>query len=110
MFGISLGLTLAIELPIAYSMGIRSGRGILIVLLTNVLTNPAAVYAAFLLKRHFPAAGRFTVELPIEAAVFTAEWLIYRSFRETDDEFKKPFLLSLVCNAVSYGIGILIQL
>lgn len=108
MFGISLGLTLALEVPVAYIIGVRSGRGMLIVILVNILTNPLAVLAAYTLRLHYPQAGRFLVELPIEAVVWTAEALIYRGFFEEGKTIPRPVLTAILCNAVSYGFGLLL--
>ena len=41
-FALSLGLTLLIEVPIAYAWGLR-GRELVTVLAANVMTNPLAV-------------------------------------------------------------------
>lgn len=97
MFGISLLLTLVIELMIALLWGIRSKKQILLVVLVNVLTNPAAVLLCWL---GIP-------QLPVELAVVLAEALIYR-----DPAWKipHPVLLAVVCNVISWGTGILIQL
>ena len=51
MFGISLGLTILIELAVAAPFGMRTRKKILLVLLVNVLTNPPAVLAYWLLGR-----------------------------------------------------------
>lgn len=100
-FLISLALTLAIELPIAYLWGLR-GRAMAAAALTNVLTNPLAVALHTLVG---------IPQLPIEAAVVAVEALIYRSFSRTPGwHLPKPAMLSLVSNAVSWGFGLLIQL
>ena len=99
MFGISLLLTLAIELPIGFYMGIRR-RNLLIVLLVNILTNPAAVLL------HWLGIG----QIPLEAAVVLVEALIYVWFSKDEKwDIPRPVLLALVSNGISWGTGLLIQ-
>lgn len=93
-FGISLALTLAIELPVAHFWGLRK-RELGTVLLANLMTNPLAVAVHL--------AG--VPQLPIELGVVLAEGWAYRLHFE-----KKPILLALVSNALSWGIGLVIQL
>ncbi len=93
MFALSLGLTLAIELPIAYLWGLRR-RALMTVLAANVMTNPLAV--ALHLTR--------IPQLPIEIGVVIAEGVAYSLHFD-----KRPWLLALVSNAVSWGIGLLLR-
>lgn len=100
-FAVSLALTLAIELPIAYLWGLR-GKQMWMVVLVNLMTNPLAV------ALHM-AAG--IPQIPLEMAVVAAEALIYRSFSRTPGwHVPRPLLLALVSNAVSWSLGLLIQL
>ena len=92
-FALSLGLTLLLELPIAWAMGLRSGRKLLLAVLVNVLTNPAAVLLYW-----------FGIpQLPIELAVVAVEGAVYRWVRE-----EHPWRVSLVCNGFSWLAGMLI--
>ncbi len=91
IFMLSLGLTLLLELPIAYLWGLR-GRQLLTVAAANVMTNPAAV-ALYLCG---------IPQLPIELGVVIAEGFAYSLHFE-----KRPWLLALVSNALSWGIGLL---
>lgn len=93
MFALSLGLTLAIELPIAYLWGLR-GRQLLTVTIANVMTNPLAV------ALHLCGIP----QLPIEVGVVIAEGFAYSLHFD-----KRPWLLALISNAVSWGIGLLLQ-
>lgn len=94
MFGVSLALTLAIELPVAFLWGLR-GRQLAVVALANVMTNPLAVALSWV---GLP-------QIPIEIAVVCAEALAYRGFFE-----KRPVLLAAVSNALSWGIGLMMQM
>ena len=108
-FGISLGLTLLIEMPLAFGLGVRKRRGLFIVFLVNVLTNPAAVLVCLLIR---PAAGDLYLlfQISVEIVVVITEGIVYNQFREEMSAKLKPFLLSLVLNACSYGLGLVINL
>ena len=108
-FGISLGLTLLIELAVAFLMKIRGWTEFLIVVLVNVLTNPLVVLIVYLMIFRFPA-WRWPVEILLEILVIPAEGLLYRAAKKSGFRFPKPFLLALLCNLSSYGIGLLINL
>ena len=93
IFALCLGLTLLIELPVAYLWGLRQ-RELVTVLMANVMTNPLAV------ALHLCGIP----QVPIELGVVLAEGLAYRLHFD-----KRPCLLSLVSNAVSWGIGLLLN-
>lgn len=93
IFMLSLGLTLLLELPMAYLWGLR-GRDLITVLAANVMTNPLAV-ALYLCG---------LPQVPIELGVVIAEGFAYSLHFE-----KRPWLLSLVSNALSWGIGLLLN-
>ena len=94
IFALCLGLTLAIELPIAYFWGLRR-RELVTVLIANVMTNPLAV------ALHLCGIG----QLPIELGVVIAEGVAYSLHFE-----KRPLLLALVSNAISWGVGLLLNI
>ena len=94
IFALCLGLTLAIELPIAYIWGLR-GRELVAVLAANVMTNPLAV------ALHLSGVP----QIPIELGVVLAEGAAYSLHFE-----KHPWLLAIVSNALSWGIGLLLNL
>lgn len=101
MFGISLGLTLVIELAIGYLMGMRWGKHIVLMVLVNILTNPAAVLACWL----------GAAEIPVEIVVFLVEAGVYYWFSKDENwKIKHPVLLALAANLISWTSGILIQL
>lgn len=99
MFGISLGLTLLLELTVCYFWGMRTGSLILLVILVNILTNPAAVLLNWL----------GVSQIPIEVAVFAVEAWIYHHFsRDESWHIPHPMVLSAVANGISWGCGIII--
>ena len=93
IFTMSLGLTLLFELPIAYLWGLRK-RALLTVLAANLMTNPLAV------ALHLCGIP----QIPIEIGVVLAEGAAYSLHFE-----KRPWLLALVSNAISWGIGLILQ-
>ncbi len=101
----SLLLTLLIEGLIAFLWGIRGKKNFLVVLLVNVLTNPAAVLV-YWLYQVYAGEHSLPVQILIELAVVTVEAYIYRSFAE-DDRFQipRPIRLAIVANVFSWGIG-----
>ena len=95
MFGVSLLLTQVLELGVLLGVKKWSKQNVIILLLVNVLTNPAAVYLAFL------GGGTVLIQVPIEIAVILVEGFIYKSFG-----MKKPFRFALLANGISWMIGL----
>ena len=93
IFTLSLGLTLLIELPVAYLWGLRR-RALLTVFAANLMTNPLAV------ALHLCGIP----QLPIELGVVIAEGAAYSLHFD-----RRPWLLAIFSNAISWGIGLLIQ-
>ena len=93
IFAMSLGLTLLLELPVAWAWGLRR-RELAAVFTANVMTNPLAV------ALHLMGLPQF----PIEIGVVLAEGFAYSLHFD-----RRPWLLSLVSNAGSWGIGLLLQ-
>ena len=102
--GVSLALTLLIEGGIAF-LARRRGRALRVVLLVNLLTNPAVVF--FVLwgrSAGWPHMALWTALA--ELAAFAAEGAVYRSWRE---DFPHPWRFSLLLNGLSFGIGLLLS-
>ena len=104
-FAASFFLTVLAELPFFLLFCGNRRSGLPVFLLTNLLTNPAAVLLFLLLRIGYPAAPAILLQLPIELAVIVVELLVYRSFRES---FPKPFCLSVSANCFSYILGLLL--
>ena len=101
---VSLLLTLAIELSFALMRGVR-GRDLLSVLLCNCLTNPPVV----LLHSFAKVNGRIPMVLVViilEVAAILVEWWCYKAASSV----KKPFWFSLQANALSYFLGLVLQM
>ena len=102
VFFVSLGLTLLVEVPVAYCWGLRSRHDLTVAVLVNVLTNPAVV----LLNGLLSAAPWWAVQLPLEAAAIAVEGFCYRHCGEN---IRRPDLLSLCANCISYGAGLVLN-
>ena len=100
MFSISLALTWLIELTVAAILGLRDRKSMLLVLLVNLLTNPAAVLICHL---GIP-------ELPVELTVMAVEAFIYTSFSKDERwQITHPVILSVSANLIAWFAGILLQ-
>lgn len=104
VFGISLILTLITELIVAYAFGFRSAKYLLLVILTNVLTNPAVVYLN-MCGSNF-AWWNTLCQLPLEVLAIVTEAFIYCRFAKKDGwNIKHPIWLSVCANVISYVLG-----
>ena len=96
MYGISFGLTLLIELPVCWLLGMKRRDQLELVFLVNLLTNPAAVWL-------HTSAG--IPQIPIEFLVVITECYVYHSFK-----IRHPLRLSLLANGISWGLGLVLQM
>lgn len=99
LFGLSLGLTILIEGIVGWCFGLRSRKQMVLLILVNLLTNPAAVWLH---------AFAQVPQIPIEIAVVIIECYVYHIFHKSH-HLPHPLLLSLTANSVSWGLGLLIQ-
>lgn len=97
----ALTLTLILEVAFALAWGLRKEK-LLLVVLMNILTNPAAnaLYSFMTVYLHWPMLW---VTLGLECAVIAVEGLCCRGL------LKRPWLFALSINAFSYIIGLLLQ-
>ena len=102
--GISLALTLAIELAAA-RIALRRGRALAVVALVNVLTNPPVVLTALLWQR-YGLPGLPLLIAALELGAVLTEGGVYRLWRE---DFPHPWRFSLLLNALSFGLGELLK-
>lgn len=100
---LSLLLTEAVELPLLYLLGFR-GNELITAALANVATNPAVVFLNHVLGT-YTSLPKWLVILVLEVGAVLIEALIYK--KATDR--KRPLVDSLVANAVSYSIGLMIN-
>lgn len=94
--GLSLILTLALELPVALLWKLR-GWELLLCVLVNLMTNPAVGLG----YRLMPC---WETVLLLEAAAAAAEGFCYDRAG-----IRRPWMLSLTANGVSFGLGCVIN-
>ena len=104
---VSLVLTIIIELSICLILGIRKKSDIYVVLLVNICTNPIVVYIANCLKLLNNDLLYNIIIVILEIMVVIVEFELYKRYLRIYK--KSPFILSLVNNTLSFGIGIIIN-
>lgn len=110
MFGISLGLTLVIEILVALLWKWKSKRQILLVVLTNILTNPAAVLLVWLGKNYLGIDKDIFLQIFVEVLVVSAEaWIYFLFSKEEAWVLPKPIGYAVIANGVSWFSGVVLQ-
>lgn len=110
-FSISFAVTVLIELTVSFiCFKVRRKKELELIFLVNLLTNPLAVVIYINLSKIFKYISIFVCI--IEVSVFVTEALIYKSFSKEEEyeDIKKPWLFSLVLNALSFCTGLLLKL
>ena len=99
-------LTILIEVILAFILGIRKGDT-LIVILVNIMTNPLVVSLPIFMLVRFGTTYRIITLVILELLTIFVEGLVYSKTLN----FKKinPYILSLILNIVSYGLGEIIN-
>lgn len=100
---LSLGLTLAIELPLAFLLGVRKWPDLMCVALVNVVTNPLLVLILNLVSLR--AAPSWYLIAGLELAAVAVEAFFYHKCLSR--RFIHPLLLSILLNGISYLGGCL---
>ena len=116
-------LTEAVEIPLGWLLGVRDRKGILLVFLANLMTNPAAVLIFSSVGMFWGSKAAAFAAIPIEIAVLLAEWRLYYSRPnmldadglifargiKNDRREIAALLLALALNIASYGAGAVIS-
>ncbi len=105
VLGISLGLTVALELVFALIFGVRGIRELSLVALVNVVTNPAVVLCYYL-SSEYTQIPPVCAKIILEASAILAEWLLYKKL---SGSIGRPFLFALCANLFSFGAGLAIN-
>lgn len=104
LISFNLFITLIVEVPLAFLLGVRKRKDIETVVFTNAVSNPAVVTVFLILLRcHIISGIRNIWVLLLEAAAVTGEGAVYRRFLSKGR--LNPFLLSFLVNAVSFAVG-----
>ncbi len=105
---ISLSCTLIIEVLTALALKVRDKKDIINVVLVNILTNPLLVSLSLYINLEFGLKWRKILIIPMEIIVVLVEGLIYKKYLKYNKI--NPIILSLIPNAMSYIIGIFINM
>ena len=110
MFGISLILTIIIELSIARVWGLKTKKEMLLVLLVNILTNPAAVFCVWICNGYLGSEFSFLFQCVMEFIVVVVEAKVYSGFaREEGWNIKKPLQFAIAAKVISWVSGVMLQ-
>ena len=102
---VSLILTLIFEISVFLLTGKRNKKDLLLVVLVNILTNPAVVLAYWLLALYV-SFNLLLVKIFLEFLVVMTEGFYYKKYGM---EFNRPYIFSVVANVVSFVAGMLLQ-
>ena len=98
----ALILTVMIECAAAWCLGVRDRNGQITVILANMMTNPLVVSCSAAAVVWIGYSALFPVTVILEILAVMAEGAVYK-YKGTGN--CDPFLMSLICNALSYVIG-----
>lgn len=105
---ICLLCTIFIELILSILLKVRDRKDLLNVILVNILTNPIVVsFSSLILYKYGMADYKIGIVILEILAVITEGFTYKLTLKYKDIN---PFVLSLILNASSYGIGELINL
>jgi hypothetical protein len=104
----ALLLTLVVEVPVAWAMGLRGRRPLTAVILVNLITNPLVNYVVFAFAVSYPELAQntglyYALVAVLEVLVVIAEWRLL--LWVLGGSSRRLLLTSLVMNAASFGIG-----
>lgn len=104
LISFNLFLTLIIEVPVAFLLGVRKRKDVETVMFTNAVSNPVLITIVFLLLHFHIITGTWNIWiLLLEIVVFVTEGAVYRRFLQGGK--LNPFLLSFLANVCSFTIG-----
>ncbi len=88
----------------------RKQKEISLVVLVNLLTNPAVVWTLRMAGMFFYPPVIWVIEILAELLVIVVEALVYLKFsKEENWNIKRPVLLAVAANIASWGIGLLLR-
>ncbi len=103
--GLSLILTLVLELCFGYLCRIRDKKDIVLLVLVNIITNPLVVMSYYMIV-HYSHINRIAVVMVLELMAILTEGYYYKTYGNV---FRRPILFALFANVFSYGIGQLLN-
>ena len=102
---ISLVLTMALEAGFFFLAGKKNKKDLLLLVMVNILTNPAVVVLYWLMVSHTDW-HRDIIKVPLEIFAVLTEGYYYKKYGK---DFKHPYLFSGAANAFSFLVGAIIQ-
>ena len=102
-----LTLTIIIELLAAIIFGVRNQKDIINIMLVNILTNPIVVSLPILIYMNFGYLYYRIAFYSLEILAVIIEGFVY--YKVFNYRRINPFLLALILNLFSYGIGEIIN-
>ena len=107
MFAVSLGATIVLEALVMFLLREQYKKNLLLLVLVNILTNPAVVYLSYVGK-YYTGLSDVLIQFPIEIVVVIVEVKIYTWFSKDENWLiKNPVLLGILANVFSWSIGLL---
>lgn len=103
----SLLLTLIIELIVSVLLGIRGKENIKVIVCANICTNPVVVHVSNCVYLLNNAILYAVVVAILELLAVFIEFILYKNFLNFDKI--SPLVISLVCNVISFGMGLIIN-
>ena len=97
---VSLGLTIALEEAFGWLAGVRGWWNRLLIVLVNILTNPAVVFLYYVNDLYL-GWNPMIVTVALEAAAAAVEAVCYRSA----GKIRRPWLFSIGANLFSVTLG-----
>lgn len=101
---LSLVLTLLFEMLVALIAKVRDKKDLFLVVLVNVITNPAVVFMYYVTVL-FAGLCKYPIILILEVCAIIIEAMIYRKYAKT---IHHPLIFSIVANLISYGSGLIL--
>lgn len=98
---ISLALTIVLELGFGMILGIRNPWDMTLVILVNLLTNPAVVFLYYV-NLLYMGQNQAAVTAALEIGAAAAEGLCYRA---ASRRIRRPWLFSAGANLFSFTVG-----
>ncbi|MCL2323385.1 MAG: hypothetical protein FWC47_14935 [Oscillospiraceae bacterium] len=102
---ISLILTEVFEIGFFFLIGKRNKKDMMLLVLVNVLTNPAVVLIYWMVFL-YTDWNTVVTKILLEVSVVLIEGYYYKKFGQ---DFKHPFIFSAAANGFSYGMGVLLN-
>ena len=101
---LSLVLTIVIEVVCSILIGIRKKKDVLLVVLVNMVTNPAVVFTYYFLSL-ITLWNLWCIKVVLEILAVVCEALYYKRY---GIDMKHPIGYAILLNGISFGIGCLI--